>query len=86
MAAAAAWACKRVGQLGSNSGVSLIGLGGFGASRVPSSVDRAIYDPFSAPLPSISGRRQISCRHISQMVNSNGNRLFLVDTLALVIY
>ncbi|KAF7809683.1 protein FMP32, mitochondrial-like [Senna tora] len=49
----------------------MIGIRGFGASKVPSSLDRAIYDPFNS-------------RHISQLVNSNGKRLFLVDTLALV--
>ncbi|KAI4327690.1 hypothetical protein L6164_020120 [Bauhinia variegata] len=71
---AAAAACKRVGQLG---------LGGFGASKVPSSLERAIYNPLSPSFTSISCR-QNDYRHFCQLVKSNGKRLFLVDTLALV--
>ncbi|OWM88891.1 hypothetical protein CDL15_Pgr020845 [Punica granatum] len=33
---------------------------------------------------SVSRRRQLDCREMSQLVKSNGRRLFLVDTLALV--
>ncbi|KAI4314790.1 hypothetical protein L6164_027663 [Bauhinia variegata] len=72
MAAAAAF--KRAGQLG---------LRGFGASKAPSSLERAIYNPLSASISSIACR-QIDYRHICQLVKSNGKRLFLVDTLALV--
>ncbi|XP_028780630.1 protein FMP32, mitochondrial-like isoform X1 [Neltuma alba] len=74
---AAAAACKRVGQLGANSGMSLIGLGAFGTSKASSSLDRVS----SALLPL---NKPIYSRHISQLANSNGKRLFLVDTLALV--
>lgn len=63
---AAAAACKRVGQLGTNSG---FGLSGF-ASKV-------------AVSPSLE-YRHLDCRLTSQLVKSNGKRLFLVDTLALV--
>jgi hypothetical protein len=84
MAAAAAY--RRWGQLGTNSGISR--LRGFGASDLVSSLDRAIYDSSNICLSnsvSVSLNRQLHCRHISQIVQSNGKRLFLVDTLALVI-
>ncbi|KAJ7953081.1 Protein FMP32 mitochondrial [Quillaja saponaria] len=77
---AAVAACKRVGQLGTNSGIGLTGLGGFGASKALS----PSYDSCSASLASIPCYRQIDCRHFNQLVKSNGKRLFLVDTLALV--
>lgn len=83
MAAAAAY--RRWGQLGTNSGISR--LRGFGASDLVSSLDRAIYDSSNICLSnsvSVSLNRQLHCRHISQIVQSNGKRLFLVDTLALV--
>lgn len=67
---AAAAACKRVGQLGTNSGFGLSGFGGPAASKV-------------AVSPSLE-YRHLDCRLISQLVKSNGKRLFLVDTLALV--
>lgn len=60
--------CRRVGQIGTNSGIFLGRNRGFGA---PLNCDSFV---------SISGSRQIS-----QLVKSNGKRLFLVDTLALVI-
>lgn len=79
MAAAAAY--RRWGQLGTNSGIR-----GFGASDLVSSWDKPIYDPSNICLSaSVSPNRQLHCRHISQLVKSNGKRLFLVDTLALVI-
>ncbi|OAY60828.1 protein FMP32, mitochondrial [Manihot esculenta] len=59
--------CRRVGQIGTNSGIFLGRNRGFGA---PLNCDSFV---------SISGSRQIS-----QLVKSNGKRLFLVDTLALV--
>ncbi|KAL4644273.1 hypothetical protein ACB092_02G152800 [Castanea dentata] len=82
MAAAAAY--RRWGQLGANSGIR-----GFGASDLVSSLDKPIYDPSNICLSasvsiSVSPNRQLHCRHISQLVKSNGKRLFLVDTLALV--
>ncbi|CAL8988795.1 unnamed protein product [Prunus brigantina] len=67
---AAATACKRVGQLGTNSGFGLSGFGGPAASKV-------------AVSPSLECRH-LDCRLTSQLVKSNGKRLFLVDTLALV--
>ncbi|PQM36203.1 protein FMP32 mitochondrial [Prunus yedoensis var. nudiflora] len=68
MAAAAAY--KRVGLLGTNSGCGLSGFGGPAASKV-------------AVSPSLE-YRHLDCRLTSQLVKSNGKRLFLVDTLALV--
>lgn len=68
---AAAAACKRVGQLGTNSGFGLSGFGGPAASKV-------------AVSPSLE-YRHLDCRLISQLVKSNGKRLFLVDTLALEV-
>ncbi|KAH0969425.1 hypothetical protein GBA52_028693 [Prunus armeniaca] len=67
---AAAAACKQVGQLGTNSGFGLSGFGGPAASKV-------------AVSPSLE-YRHLDCRLTSQLVKSNGKRLFLVDTLALV--
>ncbi|KAJ4714267.1 Protein FMP32 mitochondrial-like [Melia azedarach] len=70
---AAAAVCKRAGQIGTNSGINLTRFRGFGPSdRAPQ------YDP--PAIPSASLHR----KYISQLVSSNGNRLFLVDTLALV--
>lgn len=46
------------------------GFGGYGASQVLSPASRYA---------------DLDCRQISQLVKSNGKRLFLVDTLALVI-
>ncbi|XP_048431514.1 protein FMP32, mitochondrial-like [Pyrus x bretschneideri] len=67
---AAAAACRRVAQLGTGSGIGLSGFGGAGgASRAVS--------------PSLE-YRHLDCRLTSQLVKSNGKRLFLVDTLALV--
>lgn len=63
---AAAAACKRLAQLGTNSGISLTKFSVFEASRSFSS--------------------NSSFRQFSQLVKSNGQRMFLVDTLALVIY
>ncbi|XP_054808618.1 uncharacterized protein LOC129310722 isoform X2 [Prosopis cineraria] len=70
---AAAAAGKWVGQLGTNSGMSLV----VGASKTHSIMDRV--SSAVSPLT-----KQIYCRRISQLANSNGKRLFLVDTLALV--
>lgn len=67
---AVAAACKRVGQLGSIWGTRLSGSGVYGASPI-------LFPAFRYP--------HLDCRQISQLVRSNGKRLFLVDTLALVI-
>ena len=56
--------------LGISSGIGLSGIRAFGASQA---------------LSPASGFRNMDCRQISQLVKSNGKRLFLVDTLALVI-
>ncbi|KAJ0096839.1 hypothetical protein Patl1_29035 [Pistacia atlantica] len=75
---AAAAACKRVGQIGTNSGINVTRFRGFGAS------DRALLSTSSSVQLSASLHRKFDCRQISQLVPSNGSRLFLVDTLALV--
>ncbi|KAF7828928.1 protein FMP32, mitochondrial-like [Senna tora] len=76
---AAIAACRRMGHMATHSGIALTGLGGFGVSKVPPSFERAFYNPLLASLSSISLSRQNS-----QLVKSNGKRMFLVDTLALV--
>lgn len=72
---AAAAACRRWGQLETKLGIT--GFRGFAST--------SICDPLSASLASVFPYRQLHCRQISQLVQSNGKRLFLVDTLALVI-
>ncbi|TYH37850.1 hypothetical protein ES332_D12G069200v1 [Gossypium tomentosum] len=78
---AAMAACKRVGQIGPNSwtigGVSRFNgvLSPLDASTFPPSAIRLSLSP--SPF---SQRRQVS----QQLVKSNGKRLFLIDTLALV--
>lgn len=79
---AAVAACKRVGQIGPNSwtigGVSIFKgvVSPLGASTFPPSAIRLSLSP--SPF---SQWRQVS----QQLVKSNGKRLFLIDTLALVI-
>ncbi|KAM7516167.1 hypothetical protein LguiA_005750 [Lonicera macranthoides] len=65
----AAYAAYRAGNFGANSPINLAVLRGFVAAT-------------STAPP--SSRVDCSSRHISQLVKSNGKRLFLVDTLALV--
>ncbi|XWS42127.1 hypothetical protein CRYUN_Cryun17cG0142200 [Craigia yunnanensis] len=80
---AAVAACKRVGQIGYTSYSSMIG----GVTRfkimVSSPLNPTMFPPskirLSASLATFSQWTQIS-----QLVKSNGKRLFLVDTLALV--
>ncbi|XP_041022258.1 protein FMP32, mitochondrial-like isoform X1 [Juglans microcarpa x Juglans regia] len=72
---AVATACRRWGQVGTNSGIGRFRE--FGALN-------SVYDPLSASLASVCTYRQFDCRQISELVNSNRKRLFLVDTLALV--
>ncbi|GMN29219.1 hypothetical protein TIFTF001_002340 [Ficus carica] len=62
-------ACKRLMALGMNSGIGL--------SRVRTFVALQDFSPASQ-------FGYLDCRQISQLANSNGKRLFLVDTLALV--
>lgn len=69
-------AFRRWGQSGTNSGIR--GFRGFGASP-------SVTGPSSASLASYFPYRQLDCREISELAKSNGKRLFLVDTLALVI-
>ncbi|CAK9157063.1 unnamed protein product [Ilex paraguariensis] len=66
-------AYRRVGQLGTSSGINLFLFGGLHSKSalIESSTRLLNSSPFD--------RRQIS-----QLVQSNGKRLFLVDTLALV--
>ncbi|XP_062145510.1 protein FMP32, mitochondrial [Alnus glutinosa] len=71
---AAAAACRRWGQLETKLGIT--GFRGFAST--------SICDPLSASLASVFPYRHLHCRQISQLVQSNGKRLFLVDTLALV--
>lgn len=69
---AAVAACRRVGLLGSNSVIASTGFRGGGGGGG--------FGVSKSSFPSISG-----CRNFSELVKSNGKRLFLVDTLALVI-
>lgn len=85
----AAAACKRLTQIGTNSNVSVARFRGFGAPAVVSPlVDKADFDSSVVRLSASSALpppfRYDNCRQISQLVKSNGKRLFLVDTLALV--
>lgn len=72
---AAAAACKRLVPLGVNSGIGLSGFGAYynGAASASQALSPGLRS------------RVLDCRLISQLVKSNGKRLFLVDTLALVI-
>lgn len=65
--------CKRVLKLGANSAICLSNLPKFELAK--------FYATSSSPNSSIS---RFDYRHISQLVNLNGSRAFLVDTLALV--
>lgn len=69
-------ACKRVFQLGSNSAICLSKLSKFESAK------SKLYGTTAAA--SNSSANQLSYRSISQHVNLNGSRAFLVDTLALV--
>lgn len=65
-------ACKRILQVSPKSGMNLSVLRGLQVCTNPtlsSSLCNSIHSP----------------RHITQLVQSNGKRVFLVDTLALVI-
>ncbi|XP_059647606.1 protein FMP32, mitochondrial-like [Cornus florida] len=79
---------KRAIRLGINNGFCLAKLRGFDGSKVSAVAERLHLDGSSRNLGgSLSSNSRISridCRQISQLVNSNGKRAFLVDTLALV--
>ncbi|XVE87387.1 hypothetical protein DITRI_Ditri18aG0113300 [Diplodiscus trichospermus] len=79
---AALAACKRVGQFGIHSFPSMIG----GVTRfkgLVSPLNSTMFPPSAIRLAA-SRAPFLQWRHISQLVKSNGKRLFLVDTLALV--
>lgn len=85
---AASAACRRVGQFGTSWGIVLTRVRGYSAIKVVSALEKASSNPptsrLSVSLASTSPYSRFDCRHISQLVQSNGKRLFLVDTLALV--
>lgn len=69
---------RRVFQLGNNSAICLSKLSKF------ESATAKLYGTAAAASSSNSSGNQLSYRRISQHVNLNGSRAFLVDTLALV--
>ncbi|XP_010557698.1 PREDICTED: protein FMP32, mitochondrial [Tarenaya hassleriana] len=84
-------ACLRVVRFGTNPGVNLSSLRSLGAPSLASlPSDRFLADqpdirPSASLASHFSYRHSLSHpRSISQLVKSNGKRLFLVDTLALV--
>ncbi|KAK2998363.1 hypothetical protein RJ639_023660, partial [Escallonia herrerae] len=81
-------ACKRAAQLGSNLGIRLSRLHKFDGSEVSPAVQRLRLDSFStklfSSLSSDSPFNRVDYRPFSQLAKSNGKRVFLVDTLALV--
>ncbi|KAK6258245.1 hypothetical protein SCA6_012719 [Theobroma cacao] len=82
---AAVAACKRVGQIGTTLGMigGVSRFRGFVTPIVVSPLDTAAF-PSSGIRLSASSASFSRCRQMSQLVKSNGKRLFLVDTLALV--
>lgn len=63
---------------------------GNGYSTMSAIVDRVVVSDSSVKLsgsmfPSLRCGNRSDCRHISQLVKTNGKRAFLVDTLALVL-
>ncbi|XP_022929338.1 uncharacterized protein LOC111435941 isoform X3 [Cucurbita moschata] len=80
---AAGAACKRVGQSLANSGLQRFGVPK--ASSFESAIsDHSANTSLAASISLISRYRHCERRQISQLAKSNGKRLFLVDTLALV--
>ncbi|XP_021908244.1 protein FMP32, mitochondrial [Carica papaya] len=80
-------ACTRAGRFRTNSGTNLTRFRGFGAPSVVSPLNSASPDSstgLSASLISVFPYRQFDIRYISQLSKSSRQRLFLVDTLALV--
>lgn len=71
--AAATAACKRVVPLGMNSRIGFCGFGANGGITASQLLSPALRF------------RYLDSRQLSELVKSNGKRLFLVDTLALVI-
>lgn len=82
-------ACKRVIQFGINSGINSARLLGINAAR--DSTVNALkltgnsVSSFSSLSSSLPGY-QFDYRQISQLVKPKGKRVYLVDTLALVIF
>ncbi|KAI3446173.1 hypothetical protein Pfo_002838 [Paulownia fortunei] len=78
-------ACKRVIQLGANSGIRLSKLRAINAGSTISRVQLsdASVNSYSSLSSNSSGYR-LDYRQISQLVKPNGKRVYLVDTLALV--
>ncbi|GMH14900.1 hypothetical protein Nepgr_016741 [Nepenthes gracilis] len=78
--------CKRLQQFGTNSCVKSTKFQELNASNAVADFDKAsanrLYSSLSSSLRYSS--RYINTKQISKLVNSNGKRLFLVDTLALV--
>ncbi|XP_057493533.1 protein FMP32, mitochondrial-like [Actinidia eriantha] len=81
-------ACKRAVQLGASSGLSLTKLRRFSATKASSALEKAQLDGFFTNYGSSSSSNsrvnRFDFRQISQLAKSNGKRVFLVDTLALV--
>ena len=75
-------ACKRAVQLGASSGLSLTKLRRFNATNASSALEKVQLDGF---LTNFGSSSSSNFRQISQLAKSNGKRVFLVDTLALVI-
>lgn len=86
---AAGVVCKRAVQLGTNSESCFTKIRGFKGSNRATAVDSVSLDSglirLSATMASSPQFNRFDCRQISQLVQSNGKRAFLVDTLALVI-
>ena len=82
-------ACKRAVQLGASSGLSLTKLRRFNATKASSALEKVQLDGFLTNFGSSSSSNsrvnRFDFRQISQLAKSNGKRVFLVDTLALVI-
>ena len=82
-------ACKRAVQLGASSGLSLTKLRRFNATNASSALEKVQLDGFFTNYGSSSSSNsrvnRFDFRQISQLAKSNGKRVFLVDTLALVI-
>lgn len=75
---------KRLVQLGTNSGVCFSKLR---SSKVLAAVETdSTSVKYNGSLCSGSCVNRFDYRRISQLVTANGKRVFLVDTLALVIY
>lgn len=82
-------ACKRVVQLGTKSGICLSKFPSFHASKESATIavilrNGASFKSYGSSSSNTSRVNRFDYRQISHLVNPNGKRLFLVDTLALV--